>query len=628
MKTNLKALASLALVLALPSGYAQTASSGTTSSTPKSTHRKVHRAAKPEGPSVQSQIDSLRTDMQTQIQSLKQQLSDKDAQLQQAQQAAAAAQQAAQQAQAAAQQAQQGNTDNTTAVNSLQGAVTDLKSNNASIVQTVQDNQKQTQAAIEHPDALHYKGITLSPTGSFIEAATVYRNEALGADINTPFNSIPFNGADNANISEFFGTGRQSRLALLAEGKLTNNWTLRGYYEMDWLGAGVTSNNNESNSYVLRQRQLWAQAESNSGWIFTAGQMWSLATQTKTGMINRTEVLPATIDPQYNAGFVWERQYGARIVKSLDNKQVWLGLSIENPQTLTPSCQATGTGIACPYNYIIGAAGSGGGLYNGGGAPGATSSAPLATYSFNVAPDMIAKAVFEPKGLGHYEVFGIARFFRNRVYPNAPAPVAGVVTPVPQVGAYNDSTVGGGIGGSGFYTVKKLVDLNVNGLWGDGVGRYGSSTLPDLTLRPDGQLALLHGFSALGQVTFHATPRLDAYFNYGGDYAFRRYFAVPGGTEGYGSPAIRDSGCGIEVTPSNVPQVGYQPNAPAGCGSPTKDVQEITAGYWYDFYRGPMGRFRQSIQYSYFDRYGWSGTGGTPKGNDNVFETSFRYYLP
>ena len=29
---------------------------------------------------------------------------------------------------------------------------------------------------------------------------------------------------------------------------------------MDWLGGGITSNNNQSNSYVLRQRQLWADA--------------------------------------------------------------------------------------------------------------------------------------------------------------------------------------------------------------------------------------------------------------------------------------------------------------------------------------------------------------------------------
>ena len=58
-------------------------------------------------------------------------------------------------------------------------------------------------------------------------------------------------------LSEFYGSARQSRVSLLAEGK-TSWGTLRGYYEADCLGTGITSNNNQSNSYVLRQRVLYA----------------------------------------------------------------------------------------------------------------------------------------------------------------------------------------------------------------------------------------------------------------------------------------------------------------------------------------------------------------------------------
>src|SRR5271170_788889 len=485
MNTNLKALASLVLASALVAGHAQTAPT-----------TKAHAAAKKTAaakPSVESQIESLREQMNSQnsqIQALKQQLSQRDSQLQQAQQAAAQAQQAAQQSQQAAQAQQAAIGENTQAVASLQGSVTDLKTNTQSIVTTVQEQQTQVKKQIENPDAIHYKGITISPQGSFVEAATVYHNRALSSDINTPFNSVPFEGADNANISDFYGTGRQSRLALMAEGKLTD-WTIRGYYEMDWLGTGVTSNNNESNSYVMRQRQLWAQAESNNGFIFTAGQQWSLATENRTGIINRTELLPQTIDPQYSVGFVWERQYGARVVKSFDNKQLWVGLSVENPQTETPSCQATGTttagtALACPTNYLVGSTGTGGGLYNGAGGPTATggAGAPLATYSYNLAPDLIAKVVYEKPGYGHYELFGIARFFRDRVYPNATSTTVSTGT-----GAYNDTTVGGVIGGSLYVPVKKYADVGLSGLWGDGVGRYGSSGLPDTTIRPTGQLA-------------------------------------------------------------------------------------------------------------------------------------------
>ena len=83
---------------------------------------------------------------------------------------------------------------------------------------------------------------------------------------------------------------------------------LTGYYEMDWLGVGTTSNNNESNSYVNRQRQLWGQIATHSGWNITGGQMWSLVTETRKGLDNRTEALPMTIDPQYTVGFSWARQ--------------------------------------------------------------------------------------------------------------------------------------------------------------------------------------------------------------------------------------------------------------------------------------------------------------------------------
>ena len=70
------------------------------------------------------------------------------------------------------------------------------------------------------------------------------------------------------------------------------------------------------------------------------------------------------------------------------------------------------------------------------------------------------------------------------------------------------------------------------------------------------------------------------------------------------------------------------------CAGSNKDVQEFTAGYWYNFYNGPKGRLRQGIQYSYMVRNLWSGVGGaanpanSAEGTDNMVFTSFRYYLP
>ena len=611
MKNQLKTLATLALVSALSAGLAQTTASGTTS-TSSTTHKKpvTRKPAPPKKPSVESQIQALREEMQTQIQQLRQQLNDRDQQLQQAQQAAAAAQAAAAQAQQQAAQQASVLTENTQAVSSLQGAVTDLKTNNVSLATTVQEQQAKVEKQITNPDSLHYKGATITP-GGFMAAETVYRSAATGGGLNTAMTGIPLQHSAQGQYSEFYGSGRQSRLSLLAEGKIPA-FTMRGYIEADFLSAGVTSNNNESNSYTMRQRQAWAQAELPSGWTFTGGQMWSLATETTKGLQNRSEILPSTIDPQYEAGFVWERQYGFRVTKNF-GKTMFFGASVENAQT-----QLVGHGL--PFNFVIGQAGTGGGLYNS-----------TANYASNVAPDFVAKVAFEPAGWGHYELFGIARFFRARVYPNAVyTTVNGVTTASGSAaGAYNDSTTGGGIGGSlRIPTLNKHLDIGLKGLYGDGIGRYGDAQIGDTTVRPDGQLALLHGFSALSTLEFHATPRLDLYFNYGGDYAGRRYFLTSKTKSvGYGSYLNVETGCGTEPVPGTT-TVGFTPGSQSNCTADTKDVQEFTAGYWYDFYRGPAGRLRQGIQYSYFIRNIWSGIGTTPEGTDNGLWTSFRYYLP
>jgi len=192
--------------------------------------------------------------LQGQIDSLKTNLADKDAQLKQAQQAAADAQAAADKAQAAASSQQQ-------AVRTTQPPshaaihVTDLKGNQVSLATTVSDETAKIKKEIASPATLHYKGITLTP-GGFTAGETVYRTKATGGDIPTAFSGIPYEGADAYRLSEFYGSARQSRVSLMAEGK-TSWGTLRGYYEADWLGTGITSNNNQSNSYVLRQRVVW-----------------------------------------------------------------------------------------------------------------------------------------------------------------------------------------------------------------------------------------------------------------------------------------------------------------------------------------------------------------------------------
>jgi TolA-binding protein len=686
MKNQLKTLATLALVSALSAGLAQTTASGTTSTT----HKPTKKAPVPKKPSVESQIQSLREDMQTQIQQLKQQLSDRDQQLQQAQQAAAAAQAAAAQAQQQAAQQSTVVTENTQAVSTLQGAVTDLKTNNASLATTIQDEQQKVEKQISHPDAIHFKGVTLSPTGSYLAGETIYRTHATGADIPTPFNALPYEHADAYSLSEFYGTARQSRVALMAEGK-TGTATLRGYYEADWLGTGISSNNNESNSYVFRQRVLWGQIALNNGWAFTGGQLWSLATEDKTGISNLSGdiLVPLTIDPNYVPGFVWERQYGFRVTKTMPGMA--FGIAAENPQLLYSATLAGNT----PY-AVLGSAGANGGNYNA-----AISTCSPATsivnytnevnggintylpvyktvnactnisnYSFNIMPDIIVKAAFDPS-FGHYEIFGVGRYAHETVYPgettngNLYGGLKDIVTgatvapALSTAGSYNNKIALGGLGASGRATLlNNRLTVGLKGLYGPGVGRYGASTLSDVTSANSGEFSPLHNLSALSTVEIAATPRLTIYLNYGGDYAGRSswsgttlgaptaaqnpttkvwggHWAAPAvAPVGYGSYYLNNSSCLTTSAPGyNGGSTGFYPGG--SCGAQTKDVQELTAGYWYDFYRGDYGRVRLGMQYAYALRQSWTGApvSGSPngvgtKGIDNMFWTSFRYYLP
>jgi len=483
----------------------------------------------------------------------------------------------------------------------------------------------------ESPLALHFKGITLTP-GGFTAAETVYRNRALSADINTPLNNLQnvFSGSNQSKISEFNASGRQSRIAMKMDGDL-GKVKIGGYYEGDFLGAGTTSNNNESNSYVFRQRQFWGQVRLDTGWIFTGGQMWSLVTETKKLLDNRSEATPMTIDAQYTIGFSWARQYGFRVVKNLAENKFALGFSVEGSQTRFAASNANA-------NFFTQANGNGGGLFNAVGTG-------VQTYTLNATPDFVFKAAWEP-GWGHYEVFGLVRTFRSRFYPCAvplliPAgsPCLGPPALAATALADNDTRTGGGGGFNArapFF--HKKLDVGVHGLYGTGLGRYSTGSMSDVTVRPNGKLAPINGGSWLATLEWHATPKFDVYMNGGGEYTLRQFFAEPAGITGtnfvgYGIPTINDSGCNspIESSPT-----GNLPSGAANCSGQARSLLEGTLGFWHKIWKGEKGTIQWGMQYSYVSLNAWSGSVGTaapgaqhhPDANENMFFTSFRYYLP
>ena len=560
---------------------------------------------------------------QQQIQALQDELHKKDQTVQQVQAVATDAASKASAAQAEASQQQQ-------AVVELKSDVSDLKTNVTNTALSVQETQKNVHEALESPLTLHYKGIKITP-GGFAAAEFARRSRALSADINTPFNSLTPPGASQSTLSEFFGSGRQSRVSALAEGQLKDA-KLSAYVETDFLSAGTTSNANQTNSYTLRQRQAWGQVAFHNGLSFTGGQQWSLVAETKHGMDNRTEALPMTIDAQYHVGFSWARQYSLRLVKNFNDK-LWLGVSMEN-------AQATITSHNNGDNFLIGAAGNGGGLYNGAAGASATGAASnLANYSFNPSPDIVAKVVFEP-GFGHYEVFGIYDRFRDRIFPCgevATGATCAGVTGVSALEAYNASKNGGGVGANARWSFDhKHLDFGLHFLGGSGIGRYGSGGLPDSSIHANGTFDLIKSYQGLGTLEWHG-PKLDVYLNAGAEYAGRAWDYDPNNSKpyvGYGSPFFSNAGCYTELPPAV--GSGFFPTTPSNCTFDTKALVEGTVGFWYRFYNGPKGRFQFGTQYSYVTRQTWSGVGPhgssfpgvSPEGLDGMVFTSFRYYLP
>src|SRR5712664_2410083 len=581
---------------------------------------------------------------------LKEELAKRDRQIDEAREAAAAANARAAEASTKATEAVNTTAEVKSTAVSLNTTVSDLKASNEVLKTTVATGQAEAKKATEEgPSTIKYKGVNLTP-GGFLEAATVFRSRATSADIATPFTGIPYPGNALSRVTENNFSARQSRITLLGETKI-GDVKVSGYYEADFLGVGTASNNRQSNSYVLRQRQLWGQVATASGLSFTGGQMWSLATENRKGIDNRGEAIPLTVDVNYNVGFTFTRQYAARIVKDFGGKFA-LALAAEGPQTTFGgrgfSTFTTATG-ALTQNFFVNAIGAGGGSFNAFDTTG---------YSINKAPDLIFKAAADP-GFGHYEVFGILSTFRNRVYPcavvtptpngttvivNGPALTcpAGATTPS-AAGAFNDSRTGGGVGASFRVPLfSKKLEIGAKAVGGDGIARYGAAQLPDLTFRPDGTQALIRTAHGLGVIELHPSPKLDVYAYYGAEYAWRAAYGTyqtvavttAGGVStftsantkpgGYGSPFAANATCSTEFPPtgSSTPNLGT-------CAGDIRVIQEGTAGFWHKFYQGSKGGLRWGVQYSYVTKSGWSGAASfQPKSVDNMVFTSFRYYLP
>jgi hypothetical protein len=444
----------------------------------------------------------------------------------------------------------------------------------------------------EGPTSIHFKGLTLTP-GGFFEGTMLVRTRNENADIANNYSAIPLNGSSNAKLSEFRGTARNSEQSLLVQGT-AGSTKLQGYVETDFLGAAPTANYVESNSWTPRLRELWVQLDMPSGWTVTSGQTWSLLTTNEHGIATLAELRPETEDGQYVVGFTWTRQRALRLTKNFNNK-IWTAFAVESPEN-------TYSAAFVPANIM--------GLNTSQNASTGVNLLPFLAnfsngFSTPLAPDVLAKVAFEP-GWGHFEIKALGRFFRSRIASTA------------TTNGHTNISEGYGVGfGALMPFVNKKLEVPLEGLLGQGIGRYGSSGLPDVTINPiTGALLPLREARIMGGLVYHRSSRLDLY-TYGGDEYVGRYaFVSPTGTAaGYGSPLVSYTGCTNEVALNT-------------CSGANRNIYEATVGYWYRLYRGEFGRIEQGNQVVYIHRNLWSGIGTAPQGGDIVVYTSLRFYLP
>jgi hypothetical protein len=441
--------------------------------------------------------------------------------------------------------------------------------------------------ADSHTDKLYYKGVTLT-LGGFGALESIYRTRNETADLASSFSAIPFNDSSTGQTSEFRFSARQSRITALAEGNPTADVHLDFYGELDFLGAAQTANSNETNSYTPRIRVMYNQIDwKNEGLHLLAGQNWSLVTMQGKGMTPRSEDIPPTIDAQYIPGFSFTRQPQIRLTKDFGD-DFFAAVSLENPQsTFYTGANALPKSVVLTYNA---AAGSG---YNSAN-----------TLSLNHIPDVVAKVAYEPTVVGrtvHLEAFGLYRSFYERL-------------------DYQNQNVNGGGAGAGLVVplLPGVLDFQLSGMAGKGIGRYGAAQLSDVTFDAAGAIKPISEIQALAGLTLHASPKLDVYAYAGEEkesaqsyYLTSASGAVTG--YGYGNPLYVNTGCDEE-------------GSSATCVGNTRAVEQGTTGFWYRPFSGWFGKYQVGLQYSRTERKAFSGVGGAPIANDNMVFASFRYY--
>jgi hypothetical protein len=425
----------------------------------------------------------------------------------------------------------------------------------------------------------------ITPVG-FMDFTGVWRARDGGSGIGTNFAGIPYGGNSvyQTNESELRFSMQNSRIGFRVDANVKGANVI-GYMEADFLGNNPANVAVSSNSNTMRSRLYWVDVR-KSGWEVLGGQTWSLATPNRAGV----SPLPGDVfysynmDVNYQVGMVWGRIPEFRVAYHVPSNKAIFALALDSPDQYMGGTNGS-TGITLPSccSYY-----AGGELDNG-----TTTLGPP-----NRAPDVIAKFVLEPNKRIHFEVGGIARFF--------------------QLYNQKSTTHYSATGGAGFVNldlgITKELRFLTHNYWSDGGGRYIFGSAPDMIVRGDGSLSLVHSGSTVEgfELTHHNTT-LFTY--YGADFIARNV-------------ATDTNGCNIGWG------FGPSPSSLTGCASPSSGqnriIQEPTIGFIKNFWKdSKYGALSLIGQYSYVTRDPWYVAPGSPKhGFSSMAFIDLRYTLP
>ena len=417
----------------------------------------------------------------------------------------------------------------------------------------------------------------------FVDMTWIGRSTNVGSGIGTNFASIPYNTSAPGRIGENNLSTQNSRIGLRVDDTVLGAKVL-GYFEADFLGNQPTNVFDTSNADTFRMRNVFVDIKKGPLEIL-GGQDWSLMTPGRVGI----SPLPSDLfysqdmDTNYQAGLIWARQTQFRIAYH-PNDHLHFALSVENPQqyvggssgapTITyPAAYASNTGITNQFN-------SGANSY----------SVP------NSTPDFIVKAAFDSRPGGKLQHIEVAGVLRNFKYFNS-------TLNTNQGKTFNATGGGGSVNGN--FEIFKNVHLIANTFFSDGGGRYIFGMAPDLALRPDGSMSLLHSYSTVDGIEANLTKNLLLYSYYGGAYIGRDAFVDTNGKE-----------------------VGYGYTGSAN--SQNRDVQELTVGLIPTFWKNSrFGALQLITQYSYMWRVPWYIAQNSPQNaKTNMVWIDLRYTLP